>query len=52
MDLADDERRRYLHGRELPGTGGLEIGEIVTQLVVRPLQGLYRDPKTGATSKV
>eukprot|EP00638_Chattonella_subsalsa_P000131 CAMPEP_0117762764 /NCGR_PEP_ID=MMETSP0947-20121206/18164_1 /TAXON_ID=44440 /ORGANISM="Chattonella subsalsa, Strain CCMP2191" /LENGTH=1652 /DNA_ID=CAMNT_0005584197 /DNA_START=55 /DNA_END=5013 /DNA_ORIENTATION=- len=50
--LADDERRRYLSGRELPGTGGLEIGPVTTQLVVRPLQGMRRDKRTGATSKV
>jgi len=49
---AEAERMKYLKGRKLPGTGGLEIGDIVLRLKVRPLQGLVRNPLTGATKKL
>lgn len=49
---AENERMNYLKGRKLPGTGGLDIGEITIRVKVRPLQGLIRNPKTGASTKL
>ncbi|CAM9458723.1 unnamed protein product [Heterosigma akashiwo] len=50
--LVDDERRRYLGGRGVPGTGGADVGPVALQLAVRPLQGMRQDPLTGRTHKV
>jgi len=49
---AADEEQRYLKGRTLPGTGGLVIGQIKIRLRVLALQGMKRDPITGANKKV
>lgn len=46
------EEQKYLCGRNTPGSGGLVIGDVAIRLRVRPLQGLKRDPVTGATKKV
>ena len=49
---SEDEEGKYLKGRGTPGTGGLRIGNVVVRLRVAPLQGLQRDPNTGASKKV
>ena len=49
---AEEEAEKYLKGRGIPGTGGLDIGSIKMRLRVVPLQGLQRDPLTGASRKV
>jgi 5'-3' exoribonuclease 1 len=49
---AEIEQARYLSGRGLPGSGGMDIGEIKIKFKVQLLQGLNRDPLTGATKKV
>jgi 5'-3' exoribonuclease 1 len=46
------EEGKYLAGRCLPGSGGVSIGAVKVRLRVRPLQGLQRDPSTGATKKI
>ncbi len=46
------QQKAYLYGRGVVGLGGLEVGSISMMLKVRPLQGLERDPRTGATRKV
>lgn len=49
---SEAEEEKYLRGRGTPGTGGLRVGGIVVRLRVAPLQGLQRDPATGASKKV
>jgi 5'-3' exoribonuclease 1 len=49
---SEAEEEKYLKGRGTPGTGGLRVGKIVVRLRVAPLQGLQRDPVTGASKKV
>lgn len=49
---SQEEEEKYLKGRGTPGTGGLRIGQVVVRLRVAPLQGLQRDPNTGASKKV
>jgi len=48
---AEEERQRYLKGRGLPGSGGLEIGPVEVMLKVVALQGMKKDPITGANKK-
>lgn len=50
--IADMEENKYYKGRGVPGSAGLRIGEINIVLHVYPLQGLERNPATGATKKV
>lgn len=49
---SEEEEGKYLKGRGTPGSGGLRIGKVVVRLRVAPLQGLQRDPNTGASKKV
>jgi len=49
---AEAEREKYVTGRGIPGSGGLQIGGVQVRVLVQALQGLRRDPATGATSKV
>ena len=42
----------YLKGRGIPGSGGLDIGDVHVRVRVLSLQGMRRDPSTGATKKV
>ncbi|OQR80786.1 5'-3' exoribonuclease 1 (ISS) [Achlya hypogyna] len=49
---ANIERQRYLGGRAIPGTGGVQLGEISAFLHVQPLQGMVTDAATGATTKL
>ena len=48
---SENDINKYLKGRSLPGTGGIDIGTVEIRLRVLPLQGMIRDPKTGATIK-
>jgi hypothetical protein len=50
--IAETEEKQYLAGRGLPGTGGISIGTVKFMVKVKLLQGLKRDPITGATKKV
>lgn len=43
---------RYLSGCGMPGSGGVNIGEIQYRLKLLPLQGMKSNVKTGATKKV
>lgn len=49
---AAEEESKYLRGRGFAGTGGLAIGEIKIRLRVLALQGMKRDPVSGANKKV
>ena len=49
---AAEEAEKYHKGRGTPGSGGLNIGEVKIRLRVCPLQGMRRDPITGASKKV
>jgi 5'-3' exoribonuclease 1 len=49
---SEQEEEKYLKGRGTPGTGGLCVGPIVVRLRVAALQGLERNPVTGACKKV
>mmetsp|Transcript_39060 Transcript_39060/g.87348 ORF Transcript_39060/g.87348 Transcript_39060/m.87348 type:complete len:1924 (+) Transcript_39060:98-5869(+) len=49
---ASDLRDEYLKGRGVPGQGGVDIGPVFARFTVAPLQGMKRDPRTGARSKV
>ena len=49
---AAEEAEKYYKGRGTPGSGGLNIGEVKIRLRVCPLQGMRRDPVTGASKKV
>jgi 5'-3' exoribonuclease 1 len=49
---AHEEEAKYLKGRGTPGSGGLVVGEIKIRLRVCPLQGLQRDPISGASKKI
>jgi hypothetical protein len=49
---ASELEGRYLRGRGVPGSGGLDIGTIVVRLRVLPLQGMRTDPETYARRKV
>lgn len=51
-ELIETTQKQYLYGRGVVGSGGLDVGCIVMMLKVRPLQGMERDPVTGATKKV
>lgn len=42
----------YFAGKSVPGSGGVQIGEVKVRLKLLPLQGMRTDPKTGATKKV
>jgi 5'-3' exoribonuclease 1 len=46
------ESLKYLKGRTTPGSSGLDIGDIQIRLRVQALQGMKRDPLTGASKKV
>ena len=46
------ESLKYLKGRTTPGSSGLNIGDIQIRLRVQALQGMKRDPITGASTKV
>jgi len=48
---SEEEEEKYLKGRGTPGSGGLRIGKVVVRLRVAALQGLHRDPSTGASRK-
>lgn len=45
------EEMKYQVGRGMPGSGGLVIGDVKIRLRVNPLQGIQRDPATGAAKK-
>ncbi len=46
------QQKSYLYGRGVVGLGGMDLGDVMMMLKVRPLQGLERCPTTGATKKV
>lgn len=52
LRLAEVAQDRALRGARQVGTGGMEIGEVVCMLKVRPLQGMNVDQATGAASQV
>lgn len=49
--IAVGESRKYRLGREVPGSGGVDIGPISVFLHVVVLQGMVRDAKTGEIKK-
>ena len=49
---AVEEETKYLRGRGIAGTGGLWIGPIQIRLGALALQGMKRDPETGANKKI
>lgn len=51
-DEALEDESKYLKGRGTPGSGGLSIGSVIVRLRVVVLQGLERNPVTGAMKKV
>lgn len=51
-DTTAAETNFYLKGRGKPGSGGLNINETYTRLRVLPLQGMKRDPVSGARRKI
>ena len=48
---ASAEEEKYRSGRGTPGSGGIIIGDLKIRLRVVPLQGLERNPVTGACKK-
>ncbi len=52
--LTDSESmmQGYLVGRSIPGSGGVQIGEIKVRLKLLPLQGMKTNPNNGATKKL
>jgi 5'-3' exoribonuclease 1 len=42
----------YLSGTGVPGSGGVQIGEVKIRLKLLPLQGMKRNPANGSTKKV
>ena len=42
----------YFKGDGTPGSGGVDIGGVPVRLAVTPLQGMRRDARTGALTKV
>jgi hypothetical protein len=42
----------YLSGTGIPGSGGVQIGEIKVRLKLLPLQGMKSNPANGSTKKV
>jgi 5'-3' exoribonuclease 1 len=49
---SESEMKKYLKGRGIPGTAGLNIGAVNVRLRVNVLQGMKVDVGTGARSKV
>ena len=49
---SSEEETKYLKGRGIPGTGGIDIEEVKMRLQVVPLQGMQLDRETGARRKV
>eukprot|EP00605_Chrysophyceae_sp_TOSAG23-4_P002224 GSChrysophyteH1.ASY1.ANO1.2467.1 assembled CDS len=49
---AREEEKRYVLGGGVPGSAGMSIGEIELFLHVVPLQGMRKDPVSGALKKV
>lgn len=51
---ADSEgmKQMYYIGNGVPGSGGVNIGEIKLRLKILPLQGMRTNPANGATKKV
>jgi len=49
---ARETEDKYLKGNGFPGSAGLVIGEVGVLLTVVPLQGMHKDPVTGALKKV
>jgi len=45
-------RERYFRGAGVPGTGGMNIGEIQIRLRLKPLQGMKVSPADGSSKKV
>ena len=45
-------QKNYLSGSGVPGTGGVNIGEIQIRLRVKPLQGMNVSPADGSSKKV
>lgn len=50
--LAAKEETCYLKGRNLPGTGGLAVGDVRIRIKCRPLIGMKRNPATGEATKI
>lgn len=50
-NMAQSEQYKYLKGSGVPGMGGLEIEKVEVLLKVVPLQGMKKDPVTGAKKK-
>jgi 5'-3' exoribonuclease 1 len=49
--IASNESHKYHKGCGVPGMGGLDIGQVEVLLKVVPLQGMKKDPVTGAKKK-
>lgn len=52
QEYVEAETEKYLKGRGRPGSGGLAIGQTYLRLKVQPLQGMKRDPVSGARKKI
>lgn len=50
-NTANSEQYKYLKGSGVPGMGGLDIGIVEVLLKVVPLQGMRKDPVSGAKRK-
>lgn len=52
--LADAEmmKQMYYVGNGVPGSGGIQIGEVKIRLKLLPLQGMKTNPSNGSTKKV
>lgn len=49
--ISTNEQYKYLKGSGVPGMGGLDIGMVDVLLKVVPLQGMKKDPVSGAKKK-
>eukprot|EP00934_Nitzschia_sp_Nitz4_P004528 Nitzschia sp. Nitz4//scaffold127_size64804//2701//7868//NITZ4_006172-RA/size64804-processed-gene-0.12-mRNA-1//1//CDS//3329534738//4518//frame0 len=52
IQQAMESAQGYFAGTGIPGSGGLQLGELKVRLKVIPLQGMSKNAKTGETKKV
>ena len=49
---SEDMMQGYIGGTNIPGSGGVEIGEVKIRLRLVPLQGMKTNPANGSTKKL
>ncbi|KAG7363576.1 XRN 5'-3' exonuclease [Nitzschia inconspicua] len=49
---SEEMMQNYLGGTNIPGSGGVEIGEVKIRLRLLPLQGMKTNPGNGSTKKL